>query len=43
MDDVDFVPMSQYKVGKGVLKKGLTFVFKVSLIGHIPFAMLDCE
>ena len=43
MDDVDFVPMSQYEEGKEVLKKGLTFVFKLSSIKHFPFAMLDCE
>ena len=43
MDDVDFVPMSQYEEGKGVSKNGLTFVFKLSLIEYIPFAMLDCE
>ena len=38
MDDVDFV-LGQYDEGKGVLKKGLTFVFKISLIEHFPFAM----
>ena len=27
--DVDSVPMSQYEEGKEVLKKGLTFVFKL--------------
>ena len=43
MDDVDFVPMSQYKEGMGVSKKGLAFVFKLSSIEHFPFAMLDCE
>ena len=41
MDDVDFVSMSQYEEGKGVSKKGLTFVLKQSSIEHIPFAMLD--
>ena len=39
MDDVDFI-LGQYDEGKGVSKKGLTFVFKLSLIEHIPFAML---
>ena len=39
MDDVDFI-LGQYEEGKGVSKKGLTFVFKLSLIEHIPFAML---
>ena len=44
MDDVDFV-LGQYDQGKGVgvLKKGLTFVFELSLIEHIPFAVLECE
>ena len=42
MDDVDFV-LGQYDEGKGVSKKGLTFVFKLSSIEHIPFATLDCE
>ena len=42
MDDVDFV-LGQYDEGKGVSKMGLTFVFKLSLIKHFPFAMLDCE
>ena len=42
MDDVDFV-LGQYEVGKGVLKKGLTFELKLSSIKHFPFAMLDCE
>ena len=39
---MDFI-LGQYDEEKGVLKKGLTFVFKLSLIKHIPFAMLDCE
>ena len=43
MDDVDFVPMSHYEEGKGVSKRELTFVFKLSLTEHFPFAMLDCE
>ena len=42
MDDVNFV-LGQYDEGKGVSKKGLTFVFKLSSIKHIPFAMLNCE
>ena len=42
MDNVDFV-LGEYDEGKGVLKKGLTFVFKLSSIKHIPFAMLDCK
>ena len=42
MDDVDFV-LGEYDEGKGVLKKGLTFVFKLSSIKYFPFAMLDCE
>ena len=42
MDDVDFV-LGEYDEGKGVSKKGLTFVFKLSLIEYFPFAMLDCE
>ena len=43
MVDVDFVPTSQYEKGKGVMKEGLTSVFKLSLIEHIPFVILDCE
>ena len=42
MDDVNFV-LGQYDEGKRVSKKGLTFVFKLSSIKHIPFAMLNCE
>ena len=42
MDDVDFV-LGEYDEGKGVSKKGLTFVFKLSSIEHFLFAMLDCE
>ena len=42
MDDVNFV-LGEYDEGKGVSKKGLTFVFKLSSIEHFPFAMLDCE
>ena len=43
MDDMDFMPMSQYEEGKGVSKKGLTFVFKLSSIEHFPFTMLNWE
>ena len=42
MDDVDFV-LGEYDEGKGVSKKGLTFVFKPSSIKHIPFAMINCK
>ena len=43
MDDVDFVPTSQYEKGKDVMKEGLTSVFKLSLIEHIFLVILDCE
>ena len=39
MDDVDFVPTSQCEKGKDVMKDGLTSVFKLSLIEHIPFRL----
>ena len=35
MDDVDFV-LGEYDEGKGVSKKGLAFVFKLSSIEHFP-------
>ena len=40
MVDADIV-LGQYDEVKGVSKKGPTFVFKLSSIEHIPFAMLD--
>ena len=37
MDDVDFVPMSQYEEGKEVLKKGTYFCIQIIIDRTLSF------